>query len=103
MVGIAGEFDLETVYAAKRELEVAAADRDRALVIDLTACDFLDSTALSAIVGATRQLQNGQANAAIVAPADSPARRILDLAGIGESLPIVETLEEAIDAATRSD
>jgi anti-anti-sigma factor len=99
VVSVRGEFDLQHAAEANAALEQAASDRNRALVIDLTACDFIDSTGLSTIVGATRPLQNGQSNVAIASPEPSKARRILDLAGISESLPTFDTVDEAVSAA----
>ena len=99
VITVRGELDLESSSEAKSFLEEAASDRGRALVIDLTDCDFIDSTGLSTIVGGTRPLQNGQSNVAVASPAASEARRILDLAGISLTLPTFDTVDEAIAAA----
>jgi anti-anti-sigma factor len=56
VVTISGEFDSPVAEEAGPVLMAASSDPDRVLVIDLTACEFLDSTAIALIVGAARPL-----------------------------------------------
>ncbi len=78
---------------------MAAGDPDRVLVIDLTDCDFLDSTAIALIVGAARPLINGQIKIAIAAKRDSEVVQILRLAGIDKTIPVLPTAELALWSA----
>jgi anti-sigma B factor antagonist len=103
IVSIAGELDLEGAPRARGVFEGASSDGGRALVVDLTACTFIDSTGISAIVSAARPLQNGQAKVAIAALHGSEPRRALELAGIDLSIVVADTLEEAVSAATSTD
>ncbi len=99
IVTIAGEFDTAGVEEAEPVLMAASADPDRALVIDLTACDFLDSTAIALIVGAARPLINGQVKIAIAAKPESEVVQILQLTGIDKTIPVLPTAELALQSA----
>ena len=95
VVSITGEFDLGEAPKARAVLDRAASDGARALVVDLTACDFIDSTGIATIVGACRPLQNGQAKVAIACREGTQVDQVLRLAGVDQSLAIVPTVDEA--------
>jgi anti-anti-sigma factor len=99
VVTIAGEFDAAVAGEAEPVLLAASADPDRALVIDLLGCTFLDSTAIALIVGAARPLINGQIKVAIAAAGGSEPLQILHLAGIDRTIPVLPTTELALASA----
>lgn len=99
IVAIAGEFDAARADEAGPVLMTAASDPERVLVIDLTGCEFLDSTAIALIVGAARPLINGQVKVAIAARRGSEVVQILRLAGIDKTIPILPTAELALWSA----
>ena len=99
VVAITGDFDLSVAGQAERVLARASSDPDRALVLDLTRCSFIDSTALALIVGAARALTNGQSKIAIASLPESSVRELLRLTGIDQTVPVLATLAEALEAA----
>ena len=99
IITISGEFDTAAADEARPVLMAAAADPDRALVIDLTGCEFLDSMAIALIVGASRPLINGQIKIAIAAARGSEALQILRLAGIDKTIPVLPNAELALFSA----
>ena len=99
IVAIAGEFDAVGAGQAEPVLMAASSDPERVLVIDLTECDFLDSTAIALIVGAARPLINGQIKIAIAAKRDSEVVQVLRLAGIDKTIPVLPTAELALWSA----
>jgi anti-anti-sigma factor len=99
VVTIEGEFDAASANEARAILNAASSDPDRALVIDLTGCTFLDSIAISLIVGASRPLINGQIKIAIAASYGSESLQILRLAGIDRTIPVLPTAELALASA----
>ena len=103
IVKIVGEFDATVAAPAEARLSRASADRERVLVIDLLGCTFVDSTGLAAIVGAARALCNGQIKIAIACQASSGVRATLRLTGIDRTVPILPTVEEALEAALATD
>jgi anti-sigma B factor antagonist len=103
VVSIRGEFDRAVVERAEYALAIASADRERVLVIDLTGCTFLDTTAIAAIVGAARALTNGQIRIAIACLPDTDALAMLELAGIDRTITILDSVEAALVAALTND
>lgn len=99
VITVTGEFDAASAEEAEPVLMTASSDPDRALVIDLTGCTFLDSTAIALIVGASRPLINGQIKIAIAAARGSEAVQILRLAGIDRTIPVLPTAELALVSA----
>jgi anti-anti-sigma factor len=103
IVAIRGEFDFAVAERANYVLGVASADPERVLVIDLTACTFVDSTALAAIVGAARALTNGQIRIAIACLPGSDVLAMLQLAGIDHTIRILPSVDAALAAALADD
>jgi anti-anti-sigma factor len=99
VITITGEFDAASAEEAGPVLTMASSDPDRALVIDLTGCTFLDSIAISLVVGASRPLINGQIKIAIAAARGSEPLQILRLAGIDRTIPVLPTVELALASA----
>jgi anti-anti-sigma factor len=103
IVSIAGEFDLSVADQAERVLDRASSDPERALVLDLTRCSFLDSTAVALVVGAARALTNGQSKIAIASRPESAVADMLRLTGIDQTVPVLATLAEALEAAVAAE
>jgi len=66
VITIAGELDIATSPKVREILSEAARDRDRPLVIDLSRCDFVDSTGLATLLHGAKPAQNGESNVAVV-------------------------------------
>jgi anti-sigma B factor antagonist len=90
-VRIAGELDLATVGELERVLE--ATDTSKPLVIDLTECSFLDSSAVRVLIQAANNAEGGGL-VSVVAP--SPGiRKTLEIARVDAMLPIHTALPDA--------
>ena len=90
VVRVRGELDVAT----SPELE-AVLDREATgqhVVLDLSACAFLDSSAIRVVLAGAERARGAGGTFSIVA-ADSGVRRVLEIAGIEEKLPIHPTLE----------
>jgi anti-sigma B factor antagonist len=72
---VAGEVDVYTASSLRRELALHMAARAGDLIIDLGGVTFLDSTGLSVLVRAARQLGERGARLALVVDQD----RVVDL------------------------
>jgi anti-sigma B factor antagonist len=96
VVAIRGELDIATSPGVKGVLDEAAGDATRPLVIDLSQCEFIDSTGLGALLHA-KQAQNGESHVAIVSP-DGELRRLFELTAVDRAVPIHGSLGEAIAA-----
>jgi len=92
VIHVIGELDLSNVDEFDAALErVPFAHR---VIVVLTECTFIDSSALRAIVQAQQARAESGSGLALVAPAQ-PARRVLEVAARDRFIPIFETLTEA--------
>ena len=93
-----GEHDLSTSDTLVAELDAVFAHGTR-VVVDLGETTFVDSTILNALFHGYRRSQEKLEDAlVVVAPPGSMARRILDLVGFGDVLPIYDSRNEALTA-----
>jgi anti-anti-sigma factor len=100
VVGVVGELDIATSPDLRDLLADSEGTEDSPVVIDLTECEFIDSTGLATLLhGAGRE----RAGAGRVALVSSPGevRKLLELTAIDRTIPVFETLDEAL-AAVRS-
>ncbi len=67
-VAVAGELDAHTTALLSQGLTTALRQDSAALVVDLEECDFIDSTALRALVEANERLSRMGQPLALVAP-----------------------------------
>lgn len=96
IIHVVGELDLSTVAALDAELEQSLpAGR---VVVVLSECTFIDSSALRSLVRAQRSAREGGGGLALVAPTQ-PARRVLEVAALDRFMPVFETVTEAVTSA----
>ena len=66
-------------------------------MIDLGEFEFIDSTGLAALLHGAKPAQNGQSHVAIVSPPGN-VRRMLELTAIDRTIPVFETVDQAVAA-----
>jgi anti-anti-sigma factor len=93
LVRISGELDLATLPELERVVD--GATLKPRLVVDLTECSFLDSSAVRVLLEAATKAEHAGGHMSLVAP-DGGIRRILEIAGIDTLLPVHTTLGEAV-------
>ncbi|HSI80897.1 MAG TPA: STAS domain-containing protein [Solirubrobacterales bacterium] len=96
-VEVAGELDEATATELRTALEQAMARMDRAVLVDLSSCEFIDSTGLSLLVEGQRKLAESDRAFAICCPR-SEVSRLLELTGIDSTISLFETREEAVSS-----
>ena len=69
-------------------------DLRKRIVIDLSGCTFLDSSAVRALVGTARAAESAGGDVALVTN-DQGIRRVLEIASVETMLPVHETVEQA--------
>lgn len=94
VIVVEGELDMNTAAHLEYELEAAAASPDTALLIDLSGCEFIDSTGIALIVRSW-QRQNGDGSFALCGVADQ-VKRVLDVTGLESTIPTHPSREDAI-------
>ena len=92
---LAGELDL-AVHARFRALaEELVAEAPAVVVADVSEVEFMDSTMLREVLRCHRELDEAGSRL-VVAGAQPPVRRLLELTGTDEVLALADTREDAL-------
>jgi anti-sigma B factor antagonist len=94
LVSVEGELDLASAPRLKWMLLDALGEGHNRLILDLSLATFMDSTALSVLVGVNRGLDD-DGGLAIVCPR-SALLKIFELSGMDAAFTITATLEQAL-------
>lgn len=91
---LSGEIDLSNAMVV--EEEVLAGAGDGALAIDLTNLLYLDSSGLAMLSRIAESLGADGRPISIVVPVGVPTRRLFELVGLDDALPVVPDREAAL-------
>ena len=97
LIEVSGDLDVSNAGPFADLLFAAVARPDPRIVIDLGRADFIDSTVLNALYEAGRRLRRNGGKLAIVSPRGH-LYRVLEVAGLDGSFPIVASREDALAA-----
>jgi anti-sigma B factor antagonist len=98
VVVLNGEHDLGTVPNVKDALAGAAADGN-AILVDLCTATFVDSSILGALLEARRTAVDNDRGFAVACSGEAePVRRVLEVTGLADELPVHPTREAALAA-----
>jgi anti-sigma B factor antagonist len=99
VVRVTGEVDMSHEEELRGELRTAVAADARGIVVDLTECEFIDSSGVRALL-LSREAQQPEDGAEHLAVAASSQQilRILSVMGVDRVIPIRPTVEEAATA-----
>lgn len=97
MIAVGGELDLSTSPRLQGPLDSALSTSDVALLIDLSECEFIDSTGIALIVRAWQRLdgEGGNGRFALCGVTDQVAR-LLEVSGLASTLPTHASRDEAL-------
>jgi anti-sigma B factor antagonist len=98
LVTASGELDLAAAPRLATVLSIATAGAEPAVVLDLTAVDFIDSTALGAIMHASTEAEATGKKMLVVA-LEGPVRRLLEITNLTGRFRVYPSREEALAAA----
>ncbi|TRW84964.1 STAS domain-containing protein [Mycolicibacterium sp. 018/SC-01/001] len=94
-----GDLDMLTVGALDRQIDTAFTKKPTAMIIDLSAVDFLASVGMGLLVEAHDRCSDATQ---FIVVADGPATaRPMRMIGLAEIFALHPTLEDAFDAARR--
>jgi anti-sigma B factor antagonist len=101
VVRVQGEVDMSHEEELRGELKTAVAADAKGIVVDLTECEFIDSTGVRALL-LSREAQHPEEGTERLAVAASSEQilRILSVMGVDRVIPIRPTVEEAAAALT---
>ena len=102
MIAVRGELDLSTAPELEGPLEEAIAAGDASVVVDLSECEFIDSTGIALIVRAWQQLDRAAegdgSGRVVICSYNDQVRRVLEITGLELSISIHATRDEALAA-----
>jgi anti-anti-sigma factor len=90
---VTGDLDMATAPAFEEAL--LDAGFGQRLVIDLSGCTFLDSSAVRVLVAAARDAQAAEGDLSIVTP-DAGAQRVLQISGVDTMLIVHASLDDVL-------
>jgi anti-anti-sigma factor len=98
LLGLEGELDVATTPRFRSEVRKGLEAGVRAVVLDMEAVSFMDSSMLKELLRSHAEIAPGGGVLMLVAP-QAAVRRLLDLTRTSELLEIVATREEALARA----
>jgi anti-anti-sigma factor len=103
VVGVRGELDLSTAPDLEGPLDDALVGGDASVLIDLTECEFIDSTGIAMIVRAWQQLDgdHDRGGRLVIASSNDQVQRVLEISGLNLSIPIHSSRDAGLAALRR--
>jgi anti-anti-sigma factor len=93
---VTGEIDMTNAAYLREQLLDSLPNDALALVIDITACRYLDSAAIEVLFDLSRRLGRRRQELRLVMPPSSPLKRVIELTEIGSAAPVYESLDTAL-------
>jgi anti-anti-sigma factor len=91
-VAVVGEIDMSNAPIVERQILEAIPNHLAEVTVDLSALDYIDSAGLRVLFALGTRLKTLQIGLVLVVPTDSPVRRMIDLAGVAELIPVQSAL-----------
>ena len=99
VVRVSGEVDMSHEEELRGELRAAVAADAQGIVVDLTECEFIDSSAIRALLLSRKEKNPDEGSESLaVAASSEQILRILSVMGLDQVLPIKPSVEEAAAA-----
>jgi anti-anti-sigma factor len=96
VITVEGELDMNTATDLERELEAPLAAAG-ALLIDLSRCEFIDSTGIALIVRSWQALDGDGSNRFALCGIGQQVKRVLDITGLEATIPTHQSREQALE------
>jgi anti-anti-sigma factor len=93
---VTGELDIAGASTTGESIGAAVPTSARALVVDCSELDFIDSSGIAMLFGLARRLGSRRQELRVVARDGRPVARVLQIVEFDRAAPIYETLEEAL-------
>ncbi len=98
-ISVRGELDLSTAPELEGPLHRTLEDDKGSVLIDLSDCEFIDSTGIALIVRAWQRLSSGEnGRGLVICSQNDQVRRVLEITGLELSIPVHTTRDEALAA-----
>jgi len=97
VVTVEGELDMNTATDLERELEGPVGAAQAPLLIDLSSCEFIDSTGIALIVRSWQALDGDGNGQFALCGIGHQVKRVLDITGLEETIPIHPSRQQALE------
>jgi anti-anti-sigma factor len=94
---LTGEIDLSNAADVGETLAGGVPNTALGLVIDLTATAYLDSSGVHLLFDLSERLQRRQQQMRVVVPEGGPIRRVLRIVELDATVPVLSSVEEAVE------
>jgi anti-sigma B factor antagonist len=94
-----GEVDASNVKEVGDRLRSLLSNRSVAMVVDLTRTTYLDSAGINLLFSLGEEMRGRQQRLALVVADVSPIARMIRLTGLDQSMPVHDTLAQALGDA----
>lgn len=99
VIVVRGELDLSTVPQLAEPLETALASDRSGVMIDLSDCEFIDSTGIALIVKTWQRVEGedaGKSRRFALCCVNDQVRRLLDITGLDSAISTHQSREDAL-------
>jgi anti-anti-sigma factor len=93
---VTGELDIAGASHTGDQIAGAVSTAARGLIVDFSRLEFIDSSGIAMLFGLARRLGSRRQQLRVVAPADRPVARVLEIVEFDRAAPIHADLEGAI-------
>jgi anti-anti-sigma factor len=100
---LAGEIDISNAHDLGLNISSRVTNHTRAVIVDLSDVSYIDSSGLGVLFHLRRRLQSRRQALRIVAPPESPLRRVLHLVDLADTAAFDGSLDAALDGLDRLD
>lgn len=97
VITVEGELDMNTATDLERELEGPVNAAQAPLLIDLTSCEFIDSTGIALVVRSWQALDGDGNGRFALCGIGHQVKRVLDITGLEQTIPSHPTREQALE------
>ena len=91
-----GEVDMSNAAYVRDQLLASIPNDALSLVLDISACRYLDSAAIEVLFEVSRRLGRRRQELRLVMPPESPLRRVIELTEVHTAAPVYESLDKAL-------
>ena len=103
VAAVDGEIDSSNAAELRLALSERLPSASSALVLDLTAVTYLDSSGIHLLFDLGRRLAARRQSLRLVVPAAAPMRRVLELCAIDTVAPMDKELDDSLSALAESE
>ena len=93
---LSGELDIAGASKTGETIGAAVPTSARALVVDCTELEFIDSSGIAMLFGLARRLGSRRQQLHVVARGGEPVARVLEIVEFNRAAPVHATLDDAL-------